>query len=147
MENLIIWRVAFLQISLDEIPRHSQLFSWAKTINVKEKWDANVFFFKLNSSCTLSCSLCLNFARSLLIFCLVGSISTSQARSSASASSSSFILTEGDSFNKPVFVSANSRPKYSAICYSINQSVLDNISGRCCLLNFLFGKPHCRRLS
>ena len=58
----------------------------------------------LNSSCTLSCSLRLNFPRSLLIFCLVRSVSTSEARSSASASSSSFILKEGDFVNKPIFL-------------------------------------------
>ena len=104
------------------------------------------FFFQLNSSCTLSCSLRLNFARSL-IFCLVRSVSTSEARSLASASSSSFIFTEGDLVNKPVFVTADNRLKYRAIRCSINQSVLDNISGRCRLLNLIFGKSLQRRLS
>ena len=102
------------------------------------------FFFQLNSSCTLSCSLRLNFARSLLIFCLVRSVSNSEARSLASASPSSFIFTEGDLINKPIFVTADNRLKYRAICCSINQSVLDNISGRCRLLNSIFGKPHQR---
>ena len=71
----------------------------------------------LNSSCTLSCSLRLNFPRSLLIFCLVRSVSTSDARSSASASSSSFILKEGDFVNKPIFVTADNHLKYRAICF------------------------------
>ena len=72
----------------------------------------------LNSSCTLSCSLRLNFPRSLLIFCLVQSVSTSEARSSsASASSSSFILKEGDFVNKPIFVTADNHLKYRAICF------------------------------
>ena len=103
------------------------------------------FFFQLNSSCTLSCSLRLNFARSLLIFCLVRSVSTSEARSLASASSSSFIFTEGDLVNKPIFVTADNRQKYRAICAaSTGQS--DNISGWCLLLNSIFGKSHQRRL-
>ena len=43
-EPAVFWLVGLLQISLDEkIPRHCQLFSWVKTINMKEKWDANVF--------------------------------------------------------------------------------------------------------
>ena len=96
------------------------------------------FFFQLNSSCTLSCSLRLNFARSLLIFCLVRSVSNSEARSLASASPSSFIFTEGDLINKPIFVTADNRLKYRAICCSINQSVSDNISGQCRLLNSIF---------
>ena len=45
-EPAVFWPVGFLQIFLDEkIPRHSQLFSWAKTIDMKEKWDAKVFIF------------------------------------------------------------------------------------------------------
>ena len=92
------------------------------------------FFFQLNSSCTLSCSLRLNFARSLLIFCLVRSVSNSEARSLASASPSSFIFTEGDLINKPIFVTADNRLKYRAICCCINRLVLDNISGWCRLL-------------
>ena len=72
-------------------------------------------------SCTLSCSLRLNFARSLLIFCLVRSVS--ETRSSASTSSSIFILTEEDLCSKPAFVRANSLLKYQAICFSIKQSV------------------------
>ena len=104
------------------------------------------FFFQLNSSCTLSCSLRLNFARSLLIFCLVRSVSNSEARSLASASPSSFIFTEGDLINKPIFVTADNRLKYRAICCCINRSVLDNISGWCRLLNSIFGKSHWRRL-
>ena len=68
--------------------------------------------------------------------------SDSEARSSTSAS---FILTEGDLFDKPIFVWADKRLRYRAICCVINQSVLDNISGRCRLLNSIFGKPHCRR--
>ena len=104
------------------------------------------FFFQLNSSCTLSCSLRLNFARSLLIFCLVRSVSNSEARSLASASPSSFIFTEGDLINKPIFVTADNRLKYRAICCCINRSVLDNISGWCRLLNSIFGKSHQRRL-
>ena len=103
-------------------------------------------FFQLNSSCTLSCSLRLNFARSLLIFCLVRSVSNSEARSLASASPSSFIFTEGDLINKPIFVTADNRLKYRAICCCINRSVLDNISGWCRLLNSIFGKSHQRRL-
>ena len=91
-------------------------------------------------SCTLSCSLRLNFARSLLIFCLVRSVS--ETRSSASTSSSLFILTEENLHNKPAFVRADIRLKYQAICCSINQSVLYNISGRCRLLNSIFEKPH-----
>ena len=71
----------------------------------------------LNSSCTLSCSLRLNFPRSLLIFCLVRSVSTSEARSSASTYSSSFILIEGDFVNKPIFVTADNHLKYRAICF------------------------------
>ena len=104
------------------------------------------FFFQLNSSCTLSCSLRLNFARSLLILCLVRSVSNSEARSLASASPSSFIFTEGDLINKPIFVTADNRLKYRAICCCINRSVLDNISGQCHLLNLIFGKSHQRRL-
>ena len=71
----------------------------------------------LNSSCTLPCSLRLNFPRSLLIFYLVQSVSTSEARSSASASSSSLILKEGDFVNEPIFVTADNRLKYRAICF------------------------------
>ena len=94
-------------------------------------------------SCTLSCSLRLNFARSLLIFCLVRSVS--ETRSSSSTSSSIFILTEEDLCSKPAFVRADSQLKYQAICFSINQSVLYNISGRYRLLNSLFGNPYQRR--
>ena len=103
-------------------------------------------FFQLNSSCTLSCSFRLNFARSLLILCLVRSVSNSEARSLASASPSSFIFTEGDLINKPIFVTADNRLKYRAICCSINRSVLDNISGWCHLLNLIFEKSHQSRL-
>ena len=60
-------------------------------------------------------------------FCLVRSVLTSKANSSASASSSSVILTEGDLYNRPVLVRAESRLKYRAICRSVNQSVLENI--------------------
>ena len=60
-------------------------------------------------------------------FCLVRSVLTSKANSSASASSSSVILTEGDLRNRPVLVRAESRLKYRAICCSVNQSVLENI--------------------
>ena len=110
-------------------------------------------FFQLNSSCTLSCSLRLNFARSLLIFCLVRSVSNSEARSLASASPSSFIFTEGDLINKPIFVTADNRLKYRAICCSINQSVVVNISGRCrllvrggCLTSFLPCQAHVQEI-
>ena len=96
-------------------------------------------------SCTLPCSLRLNVSRSLLIYCLVRSVS--ETRSSASTSSSLFILTEKNLFNKPAFVKADIRLKYQAICCSINQSVLYNISGRCRLLNSIFGKPYQRRLT
>ena len=89
------------------------------------------------ASCTLPCSLRLNFSRSLLIV-----RSVSETRSSASTSSSLFILTEENLFNKPAFVKADIRLKYQAICCSINQSVLYNISGRCRLLNSIFEKPH-----
>ena len=92
------------------------------------------------ASCTLPCGLRLNFSRSLLIFCLVRSVS--ETRSSASTSSSLFILTEENLFNKPAFVKADIRLKYQAICCSINQSVLYNISGWCRLLNSIFEKPH-----
>ena len=105
-----------------------------------------LLFLQPNSSCTLSCSLRLNFARSLLIFCLVRSVSTSEARSLASASSSSFIFTEGDLVNKPIFVTVDSQLKYRAICCCINRSFLDNISGWCHLLNSIFGKSYQRRL-
>ena len=105
-----------------------------------------LFFFQPYSSCTLSCSLRLNFARSLLIFCLVRSVSTSEARSLASASSSSFIFTEGDLVNKPIFVTVDNQLKYRAICCCINRSFLDNISGWCHLLNSIFGKSYQRRL-
>ena len=105
-----------------------------------------LLFFQLNSSCTLSCSLRLNFARSLLIFCLVQSVSTSEARSLASVSSSSFIFTKGDLVNKPIFVTVDNQLKYRAICCCINRSFLDNISGWCHLLNSIFGKSHQRRL-
>ena len=45
-EPEIFWPVDFPHISFDEkISRHSQLFSWAKTISVKEKWDEKVFMF------------------------------------------------------------------------------------------------------
>ena len=112
------------------------------------------FFFQLNSSCTLSCSLRLNFARSLIIFCLVQSVSTSEARSLASASSSSFIFTEGDLVNKQILlrqITVESIVKYRAICCSINQSVLVNQSVRqhfqpVRLLNSIFGKSHQRQL-
>ena len=89
------------------------------------------------ASCTLPCSLRLNFSRSLLIV-----RSVSETRSSASTSSSLFILTEENLFNKPAFVKADIRLKYQAICCSINQSVLYNISGWCRLLNSIFEKPH-----
>ena len=98
-----------------------------------------LLFFQLNSSCTLSCSLRLNFARSLLIFCLVQSVSTSEARSLASVSSSSFIFTKGDLVNKPIFVTVDNQLKYRAICCCINRSFLDNISGWCHLLNSILG--------
>ena len=89
------------------------------------------------ASFTLPCSLRLKFSRSLLIV-----RSVSETRSSASTSSSLFILTEENLFNKPAFVKADIRLKYQAICCSINQSVLYNISGRCRLLNSIFEKPH-----
>ena len=89
------------------------------------------------ASCTLPCSLRLKFSRSLLIV-----RSVSETRSSASTSSSLFILTEENLFNKPAFVKADIRLKYQAICCSINQSVLYNISGLCRLLNSIFEKPH-----
>ena len=138
-EPAIFWPVGFLQISRDEkIRGHIQLFSWVKTINLRGKWDAKVcIFFIACGSCTLPCSLRL---RSFLIFCLVRSVS--ETRSSASTSSSLFILTEENLFNKPAFVKADIRLKYQAICCSINQSVLYNISGRCRLLNSIFEKPH-----
>ena len=60
-------------------------------------------------------------------FCIVRSVLTSKVNSSASASSSSVILTEGDLCNRPVLVRAESRLKYRAICCSVNQSVLENI--------------------
>ena len=117
-EPAVFWPVGFLQIYVDEkILGHGQLFSWAKTIDMKESEMQRpqfFFFFKLNSYCTLSCSL--NFPRSLLIFCLVRSVSTSEVKSSASASSSSFILKEGDFVNKPIFVTADNHLKYRAIC-------------------------------
>ena len=118
-EPAVFWPVGFLQISLNEkIPGHSQLFSWAKTIDIKEsEMQRPQFFFKLNSHCTLSCSLRLNFPRSLLIFCLFRSVSTSKVKSSTSASSSSFILKEGDFVNKPIFVTADDHLKYRAICF------------------------------
>ena len=87
-------------------------------------------------SCTLSCSLRLNFARSLLIFCLVRSVF--ETRSSASTSSSIFILTEEDLCSKPAFVRADSQLKYQAICFSIKQSVLYRISGRSRLKLFIW---------
>ena len=105
-----------------------------------------LLFVQPNSSCTLSCSLRLNFARSLLIFCLVRSVSTSESRLLASASSSSFIFTEGDLVNKPIFVTVDNQLKYRAICCCINRSFLDNISGWCHLLNSIFGKSYQRRL-
>ena len=97
----------------------------------KVRCKGHSFFFKLNNSCTLSCSHRLNFARSLLIFCLVQSVSTSEAKSSALASSSSFIFTEGDLVNKQILlrqITVESIVKYRAICCSINQSVLVNQS-------------------
>ena len=100
-------------------------------------------FFVAYGSCTISCSLRLNV--SLLILFLV--LSVSESRSSASTSSSLFILTEVDLCNKPAFDRADSRLKYQAICCSINQSVLYNISSRCRLVNSKFGKPHQRRLT
>ena len=106
----------------------------------------SLFSFQLNSSCILSCSLRLNFAGSLLIFCLVRSVPTSEARSVASASSSSFIFTKGNLVNKPIFVIADNRLKYRAICCCINRSVSDYISGWRRLLNSIFGKSHQRRL-
>ena len=39
------------------------------------------------------------------------------------------IKEEGDLINKPIFVTADNRLKYRAICCCINRSVLDNISG------------------
>ena len=98
-----------------------------------------LYFFVAYGSCTISCSLRLNFSKSLLILCLVRSVS--ENRSSASTSSSLFILTEVDLFNKPAFARADSRLKYQAICCSINQSVPYNISSRCRLVNSKFGKP------
>ena len=56
------------------------------------------------------------------------------------------IKEEGDLTNKPIFVTADNRLKYRAICCCINRSVLDNISGWCRLLNLIFGKSHQRRL-
>ena len=99
----------------------------------------SVFFLQpvAAASCTLPCSLRLNFSRSLLIV-----RSVSETRSSASTSSSLFILTEENLFNKPAFVKADIRLKYQAICCSINQSVLCNIYGRCRLLNSILEKPH-----
>ena len=46
-EPAVFWPVGFLQISLDEkIPGHSQLFSWAKTIDMKEsEMQRPQFFF------------------------------------------------------------------------------------------------------
>ena len=134
--------------SLDEkIRRHSQLLIVfvGKDNTFKRKMRCKgLYFLQLNSSYNLFSSLRLTFARSIFIFCLVRSVSTFEAKSSVSASSSSFILTEarGDLFNKPIFVRADNWLKYRAICCSINQPVLDNISGRCCLLNSIFGKPH-----
>ena len=78
-------------------------------------------------------------------FCLVRSVS--ETRSSASTSSSLFMLTEENLFNKPAFVRADSRLKYQVVCCSINQSILYNISGRFRLLNSTFGKPYQRRLT
>ena len=104
-------------------------------------------FFVAYGSCTFPCSLPLNISRSLLISFLVRSVSTSETKSSASFSSSSFILPEGELFNKSIFVGVDSRLKYWAICCSINQSVLNSISGRCRLLNSLFEKPHLMRLT
>ena len=98
-----------------------------------------LYFFVAYGSCTISCSLRLNFSKSLLILCLVRSVS--ENRSSASTSSSLFILTEVDLCNKPAFDRADSRLKYQAICCSINQSVPYNISSRCRLVNSKFGKP------
>ena len=49
-EPAVCWPVGFLQISLDEkIPGHSQLFSWAKTIDMKESemQRPQFFFFSL----------------------------------------------------------------------------------------------------
>ena len=90
--------------SLDEkIRRHSQLLivfvGKDNTFKRKVRWKG-LYFFQLNSSYNLSSSLRLTFARSLFIFCLVRSVSTFEAKSSVSASSSSFILTEarGTSF-------------------------------------------------
>ena len=135
-EPAVFWPVGFLQIFLHEkIPRHSQLFSWAKIIDMNEKWDAKVFFFfSLSSSCTLSCSLRLNFAKSLLIFCLVRSVSTCEARSSASTSSSSFILTEEDFLNNQFLLR-------QIAGWSIKQfaALSTSQSGLCRLLNSIFG--------
>ena len=45
-EPAVCWPVGFLQISLDEkIPGHSQLFSWAKTIDMKERETQRPQFF------------------------------------------------------------------------------------------------------
>ena len=91
-------------------------------------------FFSLSSSCTLSCSLRLNFAKSLLILCLVRSVSTCEARSSASTSSSSFILTEGDFLNNQFLlrhITGWSIEQFAAL--STSQS------GLCRLLNSIFG--------
>ena len=52
----------------------------------------------------------------------------------------------GDLVNKPIIVTADNQLKYRAICCSINQLALDNISGWCRLLNSIFGKSHQRRL-
>ena len=110
-----------LQISLNEkIPRHSQLFSWETKINLKENWDAKVCIF---------CSL--TAAPAVFVYIL-------QAKSLASASGTSWI--------NHLSFKTDSRLKYRAICCSINQLVLDNISGQCRLLNSIFGKPHKRQL-
>ena len=94
-EPAVFWPVGFLQISLDEKNPMTESIIFVSKDNKYERkvrWKVLIYlFFWLNSSCTLSCSLRLNLARFLLIFCLVRSVSTSEARSSTSASSSSFI--------------------------------------------------------
>ena len=108
--RLIAWLVKLIKewasrlpaISLSgKIPRHSQLFSWEKKINLKEKWDAKVCIF---------CSL--TAAPAVFVYIL-------QAKSLASASGTSWI--------NHLSFRTDSRLKYRAICCSINQLVLDSI--------------------
>ena len=143
-EPAIFWPVGFLQISRDEkIRGHIQLFSWVKTINLRGKWDAKVCIYFIACG---SCQLYPPLQSSSKFFKVPSdplpcSVSF-ETRSSPSTSSSLFILTEENLFNKPAFVKADIRLKYQAICCSINQSVLYNISGWCRLLNSIFEKPH-----